>query len=140
MRVDDPLAALQRLAGWWRKRCGAQVIAVTGSVGKTSTKEALAAVLSQKFNTLKSAGNLNNEIGLPLTLLRLEPGHEKAVLEMGAGYALGELTFLCGLAAPQVAVVTNVGPVHLERMGTIENIALTRASWWRLCLRTAQRC
>lgn len=127
VRVDDPLAALQALAGWWRKRCGAQVIAVTGSIGKTSTKEALAAVLSRKFNTLKSVGNLNNEIGLPLTLLRLEPGHEKAVLEMGAGYALGELTFLCGLAAPQVAVVTNVGPVHLERMGTIENIALNKS-------------
>ncbi|MEP6774865.1 MAG: UDP-N-acetylmuramoyl-tripeptide--D-alanyl-D-alanine ligase [Chloroflexota bacterium] len=127
VRVDDPLAALQALAGWWRKRCRAQVIAVTGSIGKTSTKEALAAVLSRKFNTLKSAGNLNNEIGLPLTLLRLEPGHEKAVLEMGAGYALGELTFLCGLAAPQVAVVTNVGPVHLERMGTIENIALNKS-------------
>ena len=127
VRVEDPLAALQGLAGWWRKRCPAQVIAVTGSIGKTSTKEALAAVLSRRFNTLKSAGNLNNEIGLPLTLLRLEPGHEKAVLEMGAGYALGELTFLCGLAAPQVAVVTNVGPVHLERMGTIENIALNKS-------------
>ena len=127
VRVGDPLAALQALAGWWRKRCGVQVIAVTGSIGKTSTKEALAAVLSRKFNTLKSAGNLNNEIGLPLTLLRLEPGHEKAVLEMGAGYALGELTFLCGLAAPQVAVVTNVGPVHLERMGTIDNIALNKS-------------
>jgi UDP-N-acetylmuramoyl-tripeptide--D-alanyl-D-alanine ligase len=127
VRVDAPLAALQALARWWRERCGAQVIAVTGSIGKTSTKEALAAVLSRKFSTLKSAGNLNNEIGLPLTLLRLQPEHEKAVLEMGAGYALGELTFLCGLAAPQIAVVTNIGPVHLERMGTIENIARNKS-------------
>jgi UDP-N-acetylmuramoyl-tripeptide--D-alanyl-D-alanine ligase len=127
VRVDAPLAALQAMSRWWRERCGAQVIAVTGSIGKTSTKEALAAVLSRKFSTLKSAGNLNNEIGLPLTLLRLQPEHEKAVLEMGAGYALGELTFLCGLAAPQIAVVTNVGPVHLERMGTLENIARNKS-------------
>ncbi|HST03272.1 MAG TPA: UDP-N-acetylmuramoyl-tripeptide--D-alanyl-D-alanine ligase [Chloroflexia bacterium] len=127
VRVDDPLAALQALARWWRERCGAQAIAITGSIGKTSTKEALAAVLSEKYSTLKSAGNLNNEIGLPLTLLRLTPEHEKAVLEMGAGYALGELTFLCGLAAPEIAVVTNVGPVHLERMGTIERIALNKS-------------
>lgn len=127
VRVDNPLAALQAFARWWRERCKAQVIAVTGSIGKTSTKETLAAVLSRKFSTLKSAGNLNNEIGLPLTLLRLQPEHEKAVLEMGAGYALGELTFLCGLAAPQIAVVTNVGPVHLERMGTLENIARNKS-------------
>jgi UDP-N-acetylmuramoyl-tripeptide--D-alanyl-D-alanine ligase len=127
VRVESPLSALQTLSGWWRKRSSAQVIAVTGSIGKTSTKEALGSVLSSKYKTLKSAGNLNNEIGLPLTLLRLEPEHEKAVLEMGAGYALGELTFLCGLASPQIAAVTNVGPVHLERMGTLENIALNKS-------------
>ena len=127
VRVADPLAALQLLARWWRGRVSVQVVAVTGSIGKTSTKEVIGSVLSRKFNTLKSEGNLNNEIGLPLTLLRLEPLHQKAVLEMGAGYALGELTFLCELARPEIAVVTNVGPVHLERLGTIENIALNKS-------------
>ena len=127
IRVADPLVGLQSLARWWRGLMNVQVVAVTGSIGKTSTKEVIGSVLSRKFNTLKSEGNLNNEIGLPLTLLRLEPSHEKAVLEMGAGYALGELTFLCEIARPEIAVVTNVGPVHLERMGTIENIALNKS-------------
>lgn len=127
VRVDDPLAALQSMARWWRARNNAQVIAITGSIGKTSTKEVIASVLSRRFSTLKSQGNLNNEIGLPLTLLNLQPGHEKAVLEMGAGYALGELTLLCEIARPQIAVVTIVAPVHLERMGTLENIALNKS-------------
>ena len=127
VRVDDPLAALQKLATWWRARHGVQVIAITGSIGKTSTKEVIAAVLSSRFNTLKSIGNLNNEIGLPLTLLRLTSEHQKAVLEMGAGYALGELTMLCEIARPAIAVVTNVGPVHLERLGTLDNIALNKS-------------
>jgi UDP-N-acetylmuramoyl-tripeptide--D-alanyl-D-alanine ligase len=127
IRVEDPLVALQSLAKWWCQRSDAQVIAITGSIGKTSTKEVIASVLSTRYNTLKSAGNLNNEIGLPLTLLRLEPAHQKAVLEMGAGYALGELTLLCEMARPQIAVVTNVGPVHMERLGTIENIALNKS-------------
>jgi UDP-N-acetylmuramoyl-tripeptide--D-alanyl-D-alanine ligase len=127
IRVDDPLVALQRLAAWWRSRHDVQVVGVTGSVGKTSTKEVLASVLSRRFETLKSEGNLNNEIGLPLTLLRLTGRHRKAVLEMGAGYALGELTLLCELARPEIAVVTNVQPVHLERMGTLERIALNKS-------------
>ena len=127
IRVDDPLAALQRLAAWWRARHKVQVIGITGSIGKTTTKEVVASVLSRRFNTLKSEGNLNNEIGLPLTLLRLTGKHEKAVLEMGAGYALGELTQLCELARPEIAIVTVVQPVHLERMGTIENIALNKS-------------
>lgn len=127
VRVPDVLAALQSFAAWWRLRSDVQVIAITGSVGKTSTKEAIAGVLSTRFNTLKSAGNLNNEIGCPLTVLRLQPEHEKAVLEMGAGYQLGELTLLCDIARPEIAVVTLVGPVHLERMGTLENIALNKS-------------
>jgi UDP-N-acetylmuramoyl-tripeptide--D-alanyl-D-alanine ligase len=128
VRVGDPLAALQRLAAWWRdKHRDVQVIGITGSVGKTSTKEVTAAVLSTRFKTHKNIGNLNNEIGLPLTLLQLTDAHEKAVLEMGGGYALGELTLLCNLAKPQISVVTNVKPVHLERMGTIENIALNKS-------------
>src|SRR5204862_232113 len=127
IRVDDPLAALQRLAAWWRARHDVQVIGVTGSVGKTSTKEVTAAVLSRRFQTLKSEGNLNNEIGLPLTLLQLTDIHQKAVLEMGAAYAMGELTLLCEIAKPEIGIVTNVGPVHLERMGTIERIALNKS-------------
>jgi len=127
IRVGDPLQALQRLAAYHRGRYDVQVVGVTGSVGKTSTKEVIASVLSNCFSTLKSVGNLNNEIGLPLTLLGLTPEHEKAVLEMGAGYALGELTLLCDIARPEIAVVTNVGPVHLERMGTIERIALNKS-------------
>jgi UDP-N-acetylmuramoyl-tripeptide--D-alanyl-D-alanine ligase len=128
IRVDDPLSALQRLAAWWRARHdGVQVVGITGSIGKTTTKEVVAGVLSRRFNTLKSEGNLNNEIGLPLTLLQLTERHEKAVLEMGAGYALGELTMLCEWARPAIAVVTSVHPVHLERMGTIERIALNKS-------------
>ncbi len=127
VRVDDPLSALQRLARWWRARHNVQVLAVTGSVGKTSTKEVTASVLAKRFNTLMTEGNLNNEIGLPLTLLRLTDLHKKAVLEMGAGYALGELTFLCEMAKPEIAIVTNIGPVHLARMGTIENIVRNKS-------------
>lgn len=127
IRVDDPLTALQNLAKWWRAHNDVQVIGITGSIGKTSTKEVIASVLSRKYKTLKSEGNLNNEIGLPLTFMRLQPDHQKAVLEMGAGYALGELTFLCEIACPQIAVVTIVAPVHLERMGTLENIALNKS-------------
>ncbi|MDQ6694624.1 MAG: UDP-N-acetylmuramoyl-tripeptide--D-alanyl-D-alanine ligase [Chloroflexota bacterium] len=127
VRVDDPLVALQRLAAWWRARHNLQVIGITGSVGKTSTKEVLASVLSSRYRTLKSEGNLNNEIGLPVTLLNLNDLHEKAVLEMGAGYELGELTMLCEWARPEIAVVTAVMPVHLERMGTIERIALNKS-------------
>jgi UDP-N-acetylmuramoyl-tripeptide--D-alanyl-D-alanine ligase len=122
-RVDNSLIALQELAKWWRSRLTQlRVIGITGSVGKSSTKELTATVLERDFVLLKNEGNLNNEIGLPLTLLELEPKHERAVLEMGM-YALGEIKRLAELAQPIVGVVTNVGPVHLERMGSIEAIA-----------------
>ena len=117
-----PCAALQRLARWWRERQAVEVIGVTGSVGKTSTKEVVAGVLWRRFRVLRNEKNYNNEIGLPLTLLTLDGTHEKAVLEMGM-YDLGEIRDLCALALPRVGVVTNVGPVHLERLGTIERIA-----------------
>jgi UDP-N-acetylmuramoyl-tripeptide--D-alanyl-D-alanine ligase len=125
--VPDSLRALQEIARARRlARPELRVVAVTGSVGKTTAKEAIAAVLSQRYVTLKSAGNFNNEIGLPLTLLALEPEHERVVLEMGM-YALGEIAALCRLALPQVGVVTNVGPTHLERLGTLERIAQAKA-------------
>jgi len=121
--VDDTLRALQTLARARRSaHVGLRVIGVTGSVGKTTTKEAIASVLSQRYRTLRSEGNYNNEIGLPLTLMALRPEHERAVLEMGM-YDLGEIALLCGIAAPQIGVITNVEPVHLERLGTIERIA-----------------
>ena len=126
IQLPDSLTGLQQLAGYWRTQFTPRVIGITGSVGKSTTKELTHNVLSVKYNTLKNEGNLNNEIGLPLTLLNLEPTHERVVLEMGM-YALGEIELLCQLARPEIGVVTNVGPVHLERMGTIERIAQAKS-------------
>ncbi len=127
IRVENTLAALQRLAKAYRRdHPHLRVIGVTGSVGKTTAKEAIAAVLAQRFVTLKNEGNANNEIGLPLTLLTLTPRYERAVLEM-AMYALGEIALLCDLAQPALGVVMNVGPTHLERLGSIERIAQAKA-------------
>jgi len=122
LRVEDSLKALQTIAGFWRRKLNVKVIGITGSVGKSTTKELVAEVLSQRFHTLKNQGNLNNEIGLPLTLLRLGPGHQRAVLEMGF-YVPGEIAFLCDLALPSLGVVTNIGTVHAERAGDQEAIA-----------------
>lgn len=122
LRVDNSLAALQKIARLWRRRLQLRVIGITGSVGKSTTKEVVAQVLSQRYQTLRSPGNLNNEIGLPLTILRLGPDHERAVLEMGF-YVPGEIAFLCEIALPQVGVITNIGTVHAERAGSQEAIA-----------------
>jgi UDP-N-acetylmuramoyl-tripeptide--D-alanyl-D-alanine ligase len=124
--VDDPLLAMQRLAAAWRARFTPRVMGITGSVGKTTTKEITAAVLSQRFVTLRNRGNLNNEIGLPMTVLELDERHQRVVLEMGM-YDVGEIARLCRIASPQIGIVTNVGPVHLERLGTIERIAQAKA-------------
>ena len=126
LRVEDSLRAMQTVAAWWRRRLNLRVIGVTGSVGKTTTKELIAAVLGTRYRTFKSEGNYNNEIGLPLMLLKLTEAHERAVLEMGF-YQLGEIRFLCDLARPHVGVVNNVYAVHLERAGSIENIARGKA-------------
>lgn len=123
VRVENTLDALQCLGQAWRARFpDLRVIGITGSVGKTTTKELTHAVLSRRHRTLKSEGNYNNEIGLPLSLLRLRPWHEYAVLEMGM-YTQGEISRLAELAKPQVGVVTIVGSVHMEWLGTIEAIA-----------------
>jgi UDP-N-acetylmuramoyl-tripeptide--D-alanyl-D-alanine ligase len=126
MVVPDSLVALQQIAAWWRSRFGVRVIGVTGSIGKTTTKEYVGAVLGQRYHVLKSEGNYNNEIGLPLTLLRLDRGHDYAVLEMGT-YGVGEIALLAQIARPHVGIVTNVGPVHLERMGTMDRIELAKS-------------
>jgi UDP-N-acetylmuramoyl-tripeptide--D-alanyl-D-alanine ligase len=126
LRVENTVAALQQIARYWRRKLDLRVIGITGSVGKSTTKEMATEVLSTRYRTLKSPGNLNNEIGLPLTLLRLSSGHQRAVLEMGF-YVPGEIAFLCDIALPQVGVVTNIGTVHAERAGSQEAIARGKA-------------
>ncbi|HVT96598.1 MAG TPA: UDP-N-acetylmuramoyl-tripeptide--D-alanyl-D-alanine ligase [Acidobacteriaceae bacterium] len=113
LATDDVLASLQRLAAAVRRHWGKRVVGITGSAGKTTTKEAIASVLGTRFNVLKSHGNLNNGYGLPLQLLRLEPEHDVAVIEMGMS-AAGEIAALCHIAAPDWGVVTNVGHAHTE--------------------------
>jgi len=120
--VKDSLASLQKWAAYWRRQHRVRVVGVTGSVGKTTTKEMIHSVLSRRFRTLKSEGNYNNEIGLPLTLLQLIPRHQRVVVEMGM-YGLGEIAQLAQIAQPVIGVVTNVGPTHLERLGTLARIA-----------------
>jgi len=124
--VPDTLAALQRLAAWWRSRFSPQVIGVTGSVGKSSTKELLAAILAMHMPILKSERSYNNEIGLPLTLLALREEHRAVIVEMGT-YGPGEIALLAEIARPQIGVVTNVSHSHLERMGSLETIARCKA-------------
>ncbi len=122
IRVEDSLKALQEVARFWRDKLDLRVVGITGSVGKSSTKELTAEVLSRRFHTYKNPGNYNNEIGLPLSLLNLGRGYEVMVAEMGFYYP-GEIAFLCGIAKPQIGVITNVGTVHAERAGTREEIA-----------------
>jgi UDP-N-acetylmuramoyl-tripeptide--D-alanyl-D-alanine ligase len=126
LQVDEPLTALQEAAMFWRKKLPVEVIGITGSVGKSTTKEVVAEVLSQRYLTLKNKGNLNNEIGLPLTMLSLTEQHERAVLEMGF-YIPGEIKFLCDLASPHIGVVTNIGTVHASRAGSQQEIARGKA-------------
>lgn len=124
--VPDPLRALQELAAWWRSRHAVRVVGITGSTGKTIAKEIVADVVARTFRTLRNEGNLNSETGLPMTLLRLEPDHEVAVLEMSM-YTIGEIARLAEIARPEVGVVLAVHPTHLERAGSIAHIARAKA-------------
>jgi UDP-N-acetylmuramoyl-tripeptide--D-alanyl-D-alanine ligase len=121
VRVADGQAALGAVAAGWRRRFTPLVVGITGSIAKTSTKEAVAAVLAATRPTLRTEGNMNNEIGLPLTLLRLGPEHEAAVLEMGM-YVGGEIAELAAMARPSIGVLTAVQPVHLSRIGSLEAV------------------
>jgi UDP-N-acetylmuramoyl-tripeptide--D-alanyl-D-alanine ligase len=122
MAVDDTLVALQTLAAAVRRLWAKPLIGVTGSVGKTTTKEAIAHLLSSRFRVLKSEGNFNNHFGLPLMLLKLEPGHEAAVIELGMSHT-GEIAALARIAQPEIGVVTCVAPVHLEFFKSVAEIA-----------------
>ena len=122
MAVADTLVALQTLGASVRRLWGRTLVGVTGSTGKTTTKEAIAHVLSARFRVLKSEGNFNNHFGLPLMLLKIEPEHEAAVIEMGMSHP-GEIAALAKIAQPEIGVVTNVAPVHLEFFQSVAEIA-----------------
>ncbi len=121
VKVDDTEKALGRLAAWYRDRFPIPFIGVTGSVGKTTVKDMLAAVLGVKYKVLKTEGNHNNNVGLPLTLLNLDSRYELAVLEMGMD-KFGEINYLAGIVRPDVGIITNIGDAHIERLGSRENI------------------
>lgn len=125
LRVDDTRAALGLIARMNRRQFTGSLIAITGSAGKTTTKEMLAAILAQCGATLATQGNLNNEIGVPQTLLRIAPEHRYAIIEMGAARA-GDIAYLCRFAEPDVSVLTSALPAHLEGFGSIETIAQTK--------------
>lgn len=121
IQVEDTQKALGDLASYYRKKFPIPYVAITGSVGKTTTKEMVASVLGVKYKVLKTEGNFNNEIGLPLTLFRLDSSHEICVLEMGMNH-FGEIEYLSRLVEPDVAIITNIGAAHIENLGSYENI------------------
>ncbi len=121
INVEDTLVALGRIANYHRRKYSMPICAVTGSVGKTSTKEMIAAVMSEGFNVLKTEKNFNNEIGLPMTLLKMNGEHSATVVEMGMR-GLGQIDYLCNIAYPTIGVVTNIGVAHMELLGSRENI------------------
>ena len=124
--TDNVLETLQRLAAHHRRLLGTPIIGITGTNGKTTTKELLAAVLSEKYKTLHTLGNYNNHIGVPLTLLRLTDEYDVAVIEMGANHP-GEIRALTQLVQPDYGLITNVGQAHLEGFGSFENVVRTKA-------------
>lgn len=123
--VDNCLHTLQQLANYHRRQLGTRIIGITGTNGKTTTKELISAVLSQKYNILYTLGNLNNPIGVPLTLLRLKAEHELGVVEMGASHP-GDIKELVEIAEPDYGIITNVGKAHLEGFGSFEGVVRTK--------------
>lgn len=130
MLVNNTLESLQKLARYHRNQLKTQIIALTGSNGKTTTKELISSVLSEKFNTLATAGNLNNHIGVPLTLLSLTPETEMAVVEMGANHP-GEINALCEIADPDYGYITNFGKAHLEGFGSLKGVIKGKTELYR---------
>ncbi len=128
--VDDCLATLQQLARYHRQQLGTRIIGVTGTNGKTTTKELIATVLAKKYRVLYTQGNLNNHIGVPLTLLRLTAEHDMAVVEMGANHP-GEIDQLVHIVEPDYGIITNVGKAHLEGFGTFEEVIHTKTALYR---------
>ncbi len=128
--VEDTLIGLQRLAAWYRRQLDILVVGITGSNGKTSTKDFTRSVLAQKFNTFATAGNLNNHIGVPLSILSLKPEHEIAVIEMGMNHS-GEIAPLCEIASPDFGIITNIGSAHIENLGTRDAIAEEKSALGR---------
>ena len=124
--VENVLETLQQLAAYHRKKLKAKIIGITGTNGKTTTKELIASVLKEKYNVLYTQGNLNNHIGVPLTLLSLTNEHQIAVIEMGANHP-GEIKALCEIAAPDYGIITNVGMAHLEGFGSFEGVMKTKS-------------
>ena len=121
IHVEDSLKTLQDLAHYHRMKFNIPVIGITGTNGKTTSKELISTVLSKEYNTLYTLGNLNNHIGVPLTLLRLNASHNIAVIEMGANHPK-EIEFLCKIACPNYGIITNVGKAHLEGFGSFEGV------------------
>jgi UDP-N-acetylmuramoyl-tripeptide--D-alanyl-D-alanine ligase len=128
--VADTLAALGRLARGWRQRLASPVIGLTGSNGKTTVKEMLYSILSRRGQTLATQGNLNNHIGVPLTLLRMRSDHRHSVIEMGANHP-GEIAYLTDIAMPDVGLVTNAGPAHLEGFGNLQGVVKAKGELFR---------
>lgn len=130
LKVDNTLTALQDLARHHRKQMKAKVLSITGTNGKTTTKELVSAVLSQKYNIINTQGNFNNHIGVPLTLLTIKPGTEIAVVEMGANHP-GEIDTLAHIACPDFGLITNIGKAHLEGFGSFEGVVNTKTELYR---------
>ncbi len=123
--VDDSLETLQHLASFHREKCNIPIIGITGTNGKTTTKELVSTVLSKKYNIIYTQGNFNNHIGVPLTLLRIKPDTELAVVEMGANHP-GEIAQLCKIADPDFGIITNIGKAHIEGFGSFEGVVKTK--------------
>jgi len=128
--VNDTLTTLQELARYHRQQLRIPIIGITGSNGKTTTKELISTVLSQKYTTLATKGNLNNHIGVPLTILSIHPSIEIAVIEMGANH-IGEIDFLCSIAHPNYGLITNIGKAHLEGFGSFEGVIQAKTELYR---------